>query len=699
MYNQNAPQGQHAMLNGGAGHPQFMRAGIPRGVQHHNNQFHAHQHQQHQDHGGHGGMYANHQHSLSNGGLGNNAQHYSQNQMQNGTPNSVHAAINNAPNEHWAEQLRLARQAQDMRMTHSHARNHPSVGKNVVAGASNGTTQGETEERNRATSASNAAETNQIWTCLDCSGQHLKMISTALFRYDFLTELYLNNNKLSFLPPAIGRLQNLKFLDLSLNDLRVLPPEIGMLGKLKQLWTFHNHIEDLPYELGALSQLEILGIEGNPLNEQLKSVIMESGTGALVKYLRESTPPLDPPRERDWIEKDDCVSYMDDTFSVLTYNILCDRMATESQYPYTPSAAIHWDHRSKLILAELRARNADIICLQEVDVRNYNNYFREALAHDDYKGIFFPKGKARTMQDQEKEVVDGCAIFYKSSKYILIEKTCVDYANIAINRPDMKGEHDIFNRVMPRDDIAIISFFENRQTGSRLIVATTHIYWHTLYTDVKIVQVAILMAQMKLQADKWAKHPPLSDKEKAVFQYANGDLEDGEEPPEEVKTPAPSMSYEEGTHIPMVVCGDFNSEPDSGVCQLLSFGYLPREHPDLVGRRYGGITKEGIRHPFSLKSAYTTKELDFTNYTNTFKGVLDHIYYSTNSMRAVGVLGEIDKEYLERVPGFPNYHYPSDHIALQAQFVVTRKKEKKLITGGSEAGGSTASRSQATISQ
>src|SRR4051812_48725679 len=55
-------------------------------------------------------------------------------------------------------------------------------------------------------------------------------------------------------------------------------------------------------------------------------------------------------------------------------------------------------------------------------------------------------------------------------RYILLDKQIVDFANTAINRPDMKGEHDIFNRVMPRDDIGVLAFLENRVTGSRLIV-------------------------------------------------------------------------------------------------------------------------------------------------------------------------------------------------------------------------------------
>jgi len=87
-----------------------------------------------------------------------------------------------------------------------------------------------------------------------------------------------------------------------------------------------------------------------------------------------------------------------------------------------------------------------------------------------------------------------------------------------------------------------------------------------------------------------------------------------------------------------------------------------------------------MTHPFSLKSSYSNiGELSFTNYTPGFTGVIDYIWYSTNALQVTGLLGEIDKEYLQRVPGFPNYHFPSDHLALLAQFIVKGRKEKKIV--------------------
>ena len=125
----------------------------------------------------------------------------------------------------------------------------------------------------------------------------------------------------------------------------------------------------------------------------------------------------------------------------------------------------------------------------------------------------------------------------------------------------------------------------------------------------------------------------------------------------------------------MVICGDFNSSATSAVYDLFTRGGLQSKHSDFNDRNYGSFSDSGMRHPFSLKSAYSSiGELPFTNYTPTFVGVLDYIWYSNNALRVTGVLGKIDGEYLQRVPGFPNFHYPSDHLALMAEFLVEKRK-------------------------
>jgi CCR4-NOT transcription complex subunit 6 len=314
-------------------------------------------------------------------------------------------------------------------------------------------------------------------------------------------------------------------------------------------------------------------------------------------------------------------------------------------------------------------------------VDSYKEFFNVQLAYSDYKGVFWPKARAKTMSEKDAKVVDGCATYYKNSKYILLDKQLIDFATIAINRPDMKNQTDIFNRVMPRDQMAVVTFFENRLTGSRLIVANGHLFWDPAFPDVKLIQTAVLMESINKLAEKYARWPACKDKK--IYKIADEEVEG--EPVEAAPEPAPSMEYTSITQIPLLMCVDLNSTSDSSPFELLSKGRVGPEHPDLRMHSYGNWTRDGIEHPFSLKSAYSLLDdgpdkLAFTNYTPGFVDVIDHLFYSTNTLETLSLLGGVDPEYMKRVPGFPNYHFPSDHLSLGAEFSVKGRKEKKAIT-------------------
>lgn len=329
-----------------------------------------------------------------------------------------------------------------------------------------------------------------------------------------------------------------------------------------------------------------------------------------------------------------------------------------------------------MILDELRRRDPDIMCLQEVDQENYNEFFRPLLAENGYRAYYIPKSRAKTMAEREAKIVDGCMTCWKNDKYVLLDKQHIDLGYTAINRPDMKGEHEIFNRVMPRDNIAIVTFLEHRQSGARLIVVNTHLHWDPAYNDVKLVQSAILLDQVQKIAEAYTKHPPCKDK--ALFRYSNMDSPDGEEPAP-APAPSPSKEYSSAVHIPLLICGDFNSLLDSGVYQLFASGAVQSNHPDFEGRSYGDFSKHGMQHPFNLKSAYGNMgELPFTNYTPNFAGVISYIWYTPSALQVTSLLGPIDEEYISRVPGFPNAHFPSDHVPLMSEFVAKQKKERQV---------------------
>lgn len=307
---------------------------------------------------------------------------------------------------------------------------------------------------------------------------------------------------------------------------------------------------------------------------------------------------------------------------MLSYNVLCQKYATSQAYGYTPCWALAWDYRKELLMTEILSYNAEIICLQEVEMAQFEEFFRDRLEEaGGYQGLFFPKSRAKTMADNERRAVDGCAIFYKSSKFELLSHHLLEYNQSALQRADLKASDDTYNRVMPKDNVAVIILLRNKANDTELLVANSHIHWDPQFADVKLVQIGMMMDELVRVQKKHPQH----QKKRA-----------------------------------MLVCGDYNSEPGSSVYELLSQGTVKPDHADFGGHQYGDYTRHGISHPFKLKSAYPPDLLAFTNYTPGFKGVLDYIWYSTETLQVASLLGPIDRSYLSRVVGLPNPHFPSE---------------------------------------
>lgn len=241
-----------------------------------------------------------------------------------------------------------------------------------------------------------------------------------MFSFTHLTSLYINHNTLTTIPAAISNLRQLTLLDATGNELTSVPPELGVLHRLKELLLFDNHLTTLPAELGTLYKLEMLGIEGNPLEERYRKILADDGTEALIHHLRDNCPPPPAPPERQWIEIEPDVSSpstgKQESFTVLTYNILCDSFAPQSSYGYTASWALDWSYRKQTILQEIVNASADVVCMQELDVGQYRDFFYPALKKNGYDGCHYARTRARTMAGREADLVDGCATFWKEDR-------------------------------------------------------------------------------------------------------------------------------------------------------------------------------------------------------------------------------------------------------------------------------------------
>ncbi|XP_010893495.1 CCR4-NOT transcription complex subunit 6 [Esox lucius] len=507
------------------------------------------------------------------------------------------------------------------------------------------------------------------WAELEISGK-VRSLSTSLWTLTHLTALHIGDNSLSRIPPDIAKLQNLVYLDLSSNKIRSLPAELGNMVSLRELLLNNNQLRVLPFELGKLFQLQTLGLKGNPLAQEILSLYQEhDGTRKLLNYLLDHLAGTkrvnsDQPPSRSWI----ALAEPDRTrtavlFSVMCYNVLCDKYATRQLYGYCPSWALKWEYRKKSIMQEIINCNADIISLQEVETEQYYNYFLPELKEQGYEGFFSPKSRARTMSECDRKHVDGCAIFYKTEKFSLVQKHTVEFNQLAMANSD--GSEAMLNRVMTKDNIGVATLLEvrretieqsvgkslHRMEKQLLLVANAHMHWDPEYSDVKVVQTVMFLSEVKNIVDKATRSLKLS-----------------------------SLSGETNA-VPLVLCADLNSLPESGVVEYLSSGGLDSTHKDFKELRYidsltnfncngkNGTSSGRISHGFKLKSAYENGLMPYTNYTFDFKGIIDYIFYSQPTLNVLGVLGPLDPQWLHEnnINGCPHPHIPSDHFSLFAQ--------------------------------
>nr|CAG4640873.1 EOG090X06K5 [Eulimnadia texana] len=475
------------------------------------------------------------------------------------------------------------------------------------------------------------------WMELEITGS-VRTLSPSLWKLQHLTALYLNENNLMRIPPDIARLNCLVYLDLSYNKLRSLPAEIGDLVMLRELLLHNNFIRSLPFEIGKLFQLQILGLKGNPLPQDILSLYSEpNGTSKLLSYLLDNLTGI---------------------FTVMCYNVLCDKLATRQMYGYCPNWALDWEYRRKGILEEIRHYSADIIGLQEVETDQFYNFFLPELKRDGYDGIFSPKSRAKTMAENERKYVDGCAIFFRTAKFSLVFEHLIEFNQLAM--ANAEGSDDMLNRVMTKDNIGLAALLETKEAawsnGIRpdpsqihqpLLVCTAHIHWDPEYCDVKLVQTMMLMNELK-----------------QIALDAGHSLRPGHKV--------------DPSNIQLILCGDLNSLPNSGVVEFLNQSRVATNHPDFKEFAYknclqklgaSGEKNDEYTHAFRLASTYTPDIMPYSNYTFDFKGLIDYIFFSKTTMSPLGLLGPIDTDWLKenKVIGCPHPHIPSDHFPLLAE--------------------------------
>eukprot|EP00158_Paraphelidium_tribonemae_P006987 Partr_v1_DN28060_c2_g3_i4_m57299 putative CCR4-NOT transcription complex subunit len=593
------------------------------------------------------------------------------------------------------------------------------------------------------TASTGSTNSGNTWTMLDVGGMHIYSLSPSLFSasFQFLTCLYLNHNQLHSLPVDIARLRNLVVLDLSFNKLSVLPAEIGYLHQLKELWLFENLLESLPWHVAYLHNLQFLGLEGNPVcklnpyygsthiniaaNDLLRKLQYEhpvsellhrSGPQGLVSWLRDNLP-IDvilphPIPARQWIQSETlspAVQVERDCFTCMSFNVLADKYATQQQYWYTPSWALQWSNRKELILSEILDLDADLVCLQEVDWLQYEEFFNARLCNGleggvlavdfvpspsvvhtgKYRGLFQPKSRYRTVPKKssngQSTGVDGCAIFYSKKFKPVAPALIVEFTQLALSRSDFEKNDTLFERFCSKDNIAMGIILEDTH-GRRVLVVNVHVHWDPMQTDVKFVQTVLLMEEIQKYVVKYGKCPLVmcgdfnSLPGGLVYEYLSKHVDDislhpdltacfsaATQPVSTAASTADSARVKsENSNQSSSPQPPSSSSNDKGEPQALKRWKSWKESG------YGTISSAlQLRHIYSgsLQSAY--KQIDniaiegenvwssrsgncpipalpFTNHTGSFTGVIDYIWFSRDDFEVKSVLGGYFRTELHR---------------------------------------------------
>ncbi|XP_034231600.1 2',5'-phosphodiesterase 12 [Thrips palmi] len=373
--------------------------------------------------------------------------------------------------------------------------------------------------------------------------------------------------------------------------------------------------EDINYLLKITCQPKKDMISG-PVVESISKSTVEAGPGECPFELRHAFT-----KERT----------MGNCFRVMTYNILAgmysDTEAAKSElFAHCPAYALDIDYRKQLFMKEILGYNADIICLQEVDERVFENDLQPILGLEGYTGVFHKKGSVR----------EGLACLVNTKRFRLVESHLSLLSAEFSDRPcyqklwqAVNHNEALLERLKDRGTSSQATVLQSTENSKKwLVVGNTHLYFHPDADHVRLLQGGQTILFIEDVVNKLKEANPDAD-------------------------------------VSVILCGDFNSTPECGVFQLMTTGYAPENLVDWKSNEAERITGLSLSQPFKLDSACGTPQ--FTNYTVGFSGCLDYIFYQTDSMRVKEVLPLYSEEELQKYTALPNIVFPSDHVALVSE--------------------------------
>ncbi|KAM4074815.1 hypothetical protein ACB094_10G122300 [Castanea mollissima] len=227
---------------------------------------------------------------------------------------------------------------------------------------------------------------------------------------------------------------------------------------------------------------------------------------------------------------------------------------------------LDWEWRKKNILFELGLWSADIMCLQEVD-RFLE--LEEQLKLRGYSGIW----KMRTGIP-----VDGCAIFWRTSRFKLLHEECIEFNKLGLR--DNVAQICVLELMNQNCTEEIAALPTSSIGSSKVVICNIHVLYNPKRGEVKIGQVRMLLNRAHSVSKLW----------------------DG---------------------APVILCGDFNCTPKSPLYNFISEQKLDLSEVDRdkvsgqataeipSSRPYNSNSRNGsINNPIQDPSLADGKEID-----------------------------------------------------------------------------------------
>ncbi|KAG0315518.1 Glucose-repressible alcohol dehydrogenase transcriptional effector [Dissophora globulifera] len=348
--------------------------------------------------------------------------------------------------------------------------------------------------------------------------------------------------------------------------------------------------------------------------------------------------PVEPPipLRREWIYDSNGPMPMDaKSYVVMSWNILSPRLCHPSRLDEgCEPVFLDWNYRKEAIMNQIAFTDADIVCLQELELKDYEEYFHPHLSRLGYRSVHAYKMNVYEMRD-------GCAIFYRDSRFKLLNEHVLRFNQVELDDYNVKRAsmaRDTAIRFNLFHNLALVALFENRRTKRQVQVATTHLLADPAFPDAKMLQTAILTSRLEeLKAEALAFSSRGAAATATAASTASGTTPHQHQHQHQQQQPQ--------THIPTILMGDFNSLPDSSVVNFLKTGKVATSQ--FGENDFGKFTRAESKHFYhhlGLVDSYKASILPFTNATRKFRGTIDYLLYDPSSLGLVGFLDHFEKD-------------------------------------------------------